>query len=101
MIYHGKTMTPRTAALCQRIWGYCQPGWGYTYADVAEALGETQERVQRAAVLVGWQGRFTAVSDGGRDFVDRLSGGRTGVDIPTRADLEPFRRLAAMAWDNE
>ena len=99
MIVKGLNVSPATAALAYRIYGNCAPGWGHTYAEVAEALGVSPQRVQRVAVIVGWTGRFTAVS--GRDRIDEITGGGMRDMSPTPADFEPFRRMAAMAGDEE
>ena len=99
MIVKGRNVSTATAALACRIYGHCAPGWGHTYADVAEALGVSPQRVQRVAVAVGWNGRFTAVS--GRDRIDEITGGGMRDMYPTSADLEPIRRMAAMAGDEE
>lgn len=54
-------LSPRTEVLAYRIWGWARDcGWDCTMLDVAEALGEPLQRVNRAAVLKGWQGRFRA-----------------------------------------
>jgi len=99
MIVKGRNVSTATAALACRIYGHCSPGWGHTYADVAEALGVSAQRVQRCAAAVGWNGRFTAVS--GRDRIDEITGGGMRDMYPTSADFEPFRRMAAMAGDEE
>ena len=99
MIVKGRNVSTATAALAYRIYGHCAPGWGHTYAEVADALGVSAQRVQRAAVVIGWNGRFTAVS--GRDRIDEITGGGMRDMYPTSADLEPIRRMAAMAVDEE
>lgn len=99
MIVKGRNVSTATAALAYRIYGHCAPGWGHTYAEVAEALGVSARRVQRVAVMVGWTGRFTAVS--GRDRIDEITGGGMRDIYPTSAEFEPFRRMAAMAVDEE
>ena len=99
MIVKGRNVSTATAAIACRIYGHCSPGWGHTYADVAEALGVSAQRVQRVAVIVGWTGRFTAVS--GKNKIDEITGGGMRDMYPTSADLEPIRRMAAMAGDEE
>ena len=99
MIVKGRNVSTATAAPAYRIYGHCAPGWGHTYAEVADALGVSAQRVQRAAVVIGWNGRFTAVS--GRDRIDEITGGGMRDMYPTSADLEPIRRMAAMAGDEE
>ena len=99
MIVKGRNVSTATAALAYRIYGHCAPGWGHTYAEVADALGVSAQRVQRAAVVIGWNGRFTAVS--GRDRIDEITGGGMRDMYPTSADLEPIRRMAAMAGGEE
>lgn len=97
MIVKGRNVSPATAALAFRIYGHCHPGWGHTYAEVADAMGVSPQRVQRCAVAVGWNGRFTAVS--GRDRIDEITGGAMRDMAPSSADFEPFRRMAAMGED--
>ena len=99
MIVKGRNVSTATAALAYRIYGHCHPGWGHTYAEVAEALGVFPQRVLRCAVAVGWTGRFTAVS--GRDRIDEITGGGMRDMYPTSAEFEPYRRMAAMAVDEE
>ena len=99
MIVKGRNVSPATAALAFRIYGHCHPGWGHTYAEVAEALGVSAPRVQRTAVVIGWNGRFKAVS--GRDKIDEITGGAMRDMAPTYVDFEPIRRMAAMAGDEE
>lgn len=99
MIIKGRNVSPATAALAFRIYGHCHPGWGHTYAEVAEALGVSAPRVQRTAVVIGWNGRFKAVS--GRDKIDEITGGAMRDMAPASADFEPFRRMAAMAGEDE
>ena len=99
MIVKGRNVSTATAALAYRIYGHCAPGWGHTYAEVAEALVVSPQRVQRVAVAVGWNGRFTAVS--GRDRIDEITGGGMRDLAPTSAEYEPYRRMAAMAGDEE
>jgi hypothetical protein len=51
-------MNPRTMALRYRIWAHAAPrGWNCTAAEIAEALGETQQRVSRALVVAKWNSR--------------------------------------------
>ena len=100
MIVNNRNVSPDTAALAFRIYGHCHPGWGHTYAEVAEALGVSQQRVQRAAIAVGWNGRFTAVSDGGAAYGSVLVNGPNAM-TSTASDFEPFRRMAAMAGEDE
>ena len=99
MIVKGRNVSTATAALAYRIYGYCHPGWGHTYADVAEALGVSTQRVLAVAVVIGWNGRFTAVS--GRDRIDEITGSGMRDMYPASADFEPYRRMAAMAGDEE
>ena len=99
MIVKGRNVSTATAALAYRIYGHCHPGWGHTYAEVAEALGVSAPRVQRTAVVIGWNGRFKAVS--GRDRIDEITGGGMRDMYPTSDEYEPFRRMAAMAGDEE
>lgn len=99
MIVKGRNVSTATAALAYRIYGHCAPGWGHRCAEVAEALVVSPQRVQRVAVIVGWTGRFTAVS--GRDRIDEITGGGMRDIYPTSAEFEPYRRMAAMAGDDE
>ena len=100
MIVKGRNVSTATAALAYRIYGHCHPGWGHTYADVADAMGVYPQRVQRCAVAVGWTGRFTAVSEGGGRYAGILFNGADST-MSSTSDFEPFRRMAAMAVDEE
>lgn len=100
MIVKGRNVSPATAALAFRIYGHCHPGWGHTYAEVAEALGVSAPRVQRTAIAVGWNGRFTSVSDGGAAYGSVLVNGPNSM-TSTSADFEPFRRMAAAMGEDE
>ena len=100
MIVKGRNVSPATAALAYRIYGHCSPGWGHTYAEVAEALGVYPQRVLRCAAAVGWNGRFTAVSEGGGRYAGILLNGADST-MSSTSDFEPFRRMAAMAVDEE
>ena len=100
MIVKGRNVSPATAALAYRIYGHCAPGWGHTYAEVADALGVSPQRVQAVAVSVGWTGRFTAVSPSVQEYFGSKRTTHGGL-FPTSADYEPFRRMAAMAVDEE
>ena len=100
MIVKGRNVSTATAALVYRIYGHCSPGWGNTYADVAEALGVSPQRVQRCAVAVGWSRRFTFVSPSDQEYLAAKRTAHGGL-FPTSADLEPIRRMAAVAVDEE
>ena len=100
MIVKGRNVSTATAALAYRIYGHCAPGWGHTYADVAEALGVSWRRVNSVAILMGWSRRFTAVSDGGAGILAEASGGHMTA-IGQTSDMLPYRRMAAMAVDEE
>lgn len=100
MIVKGRNVSPATAALACRIYGHCAPGWGHTYAEVAEALGVSAQRVRAVAVSVGWNGRFTFVSTSAQEYLWSKRATHGGL-FPTSADFEPFRRMAAMAVDEE
>ena len=100
MIVKGRNVSTATAALAYRIYGHCHPGWGHTYAEVADALEVSPQRVQRVAVMVGWTGRFTAVSDGGERYCGGLMNGANNT-MSSTSDFEPFRRMAAMAGGEE
>ena len=100
MIVKGRNVSTATAALAYRIYGHCHPGWGHTYAEVADALGVPPQRVQRVAATVGWNGRFTAVSDGGERYRGVLTNGADNT-MSSASDFEPYRRVAEMAEEDE
>lgn len=100
MIVKGRNVSHATAALACRIYGHCHPGWGHTYAEVADALGVSAQRVRAVAVSVGWGGRFTAVSDGGERYRGTLTNGADNT-MSSSSDFEPFRRMAEMAGGEE
>ena len=100
MIIKGRNVSTATAALAYRIYGHCHPGWGHTYAEVAEALGVPLQRVRSVAVAVGWSGRFTVVSPSSQEYFGSKRATHGGL-FPASADYAPYRRMAAMAEEDE
>lgn len=100
MLVNNRNVSPATAALAFRIYGHCHPGWGHTYAEVAEALGVSAQRVRGVAVVLGWDGRFILVSPSAQEYLGSKRTTHGGL-FPTSADFEPFRRMAALAGEDE
>jgi len=51
--------SPRVMALRFRIWAYCEPrGWDCDVVEIAEALGESMQRINKICTDRGWCNRL-------------------------------------------
>lgn len=59
------TITARTQALRFRIWQYANPReWNVTTHEIADAIGETHNRVRAIIGHAGWHNRLRSMTDG-------------------------------------